>query len=112
MAATLPERALLVKLFYENKGKAAAALRKFRLIKNLRKGPLLPQAVKRMIARFEKTGDLRVVPVEDVNRLVQISLKMLPLLSLNNQLIMLQAVVVHVQYHGTSVFPTVRCRTY
>ena len=62
MAMTLPERALLVKLFYENKGNAAAALRKFRLIKNLRKGPLLPQALKRMIARLEKTGDLRIQP--------------------------------------------------
>ena len=60
MAETLPERPLLVKLFYENKGIAAAALRKFRLIKNLRKGPLLPQALKGMIARFEKTGDLGV----------------------------------------------------
>lgn len=30
MAVTLPERALLVKLFYENKGNAAAALREFR----------------------------------------------------------------------------------
>ena len=60
MAVTLPERALLVKLFYENKENAAAALRKFRLIKNLHKGPLLQQALKRMIARFEKSGDLRI----------------------------------------------------
>ncbi|GFW18470.1 uncharacterized protein TNCV_1184971 [Trichonephila clavipes] len=62
MAATLPERALLVKLFYESKGNAAAALREFRRLKNLRKGPLLPQALKRMIARFEKTGHLGVQP--------------------------------------------------
>ena len=62
MAVTLPERALLVKLFYENKGNAAAALREFRRLKNLRKGPLLPQALRRMISRFEKTGDLRVQP--------------------------------------------------
>ncbi|GFS57747.1 DUF4817 domain-containing protein [Trichonephila clavipes] len=59
MAATLPERALLVKLFYESKGNAAAALQ-FRRLKNLRKEPLLPQALKRMIARFEKTGHLGV----------------------------------------------------
>ena len=45
MVVTLPERALLVKLFYENKGNDAAALRKFCLIKNLRKGPILPQAL-------------------------------------------------------------------
>ncbi|GFT95813.1 uncharacterized protein TNCV_311661 [Trichonephila clavipes] len=62
MPVTLPERALLVKLFYESKGNAAAALREFRRLKNLRKGPLLPQALKRMIARFEKTGHLGVQP--------------------------------------------------
>ena len=62
IAVTLPERALLVKFFYEDKGNAAAAIRKFHLIKNLRKGPLLPQAFKRKIARFEVTGDLRVQP--------------------------------------------------
>ena len=62
VAVNLPEHALLVKLFNENKGNAAVALQKFRLIKNLRKGPLLPQALNRMIARFGKTGDLRVKP--------------------------------------------------
>ena len=62
VAVTLPERVLLVKLFHENKRNAAAALRKFSLIKNLRKGPLLARALKRMIARFEITGDLRVQP--------------------------------------------------
>ncbi|GFX54935.1 uncharacterized protein TNCV_3318521 [Trichonephila clavipes] len=62
MAVTLPELALLVKLFYESKGNAAAALREFRRLKNLRKGPLLPQALKRMIARFEKTGHIGVQP--------------------------------------------------
>ncbi|GBM63519.1 hypothetical protein AVEN_73796-1 [Araneus ventricosus] len=55
MTVTLPERSLLVKLFYENEGNAAAALREFRRLKNLRKGPLLPQALRRMITRFEKT---------------------------------------------------------
>ncbi|GFT32343.1 uncharacterized protein TNCV_4483811 [Trichonephila clavipes] len=62
MAVTLPERALLVKLFYESKGNAAAALREFCRLKNLRKGPLLLQALKRMIAQFEKTGHLGVQP--------------------------------------------------
>ncbi|GFW36854.1 DUF4817 domain-containing protein [Trichonephila clavipes] len=62
MAVTLPERALLVKLFYESKGNAATALREFRRLKNLRKGPLLPQALKRMIALLEKTGHLGVQP--------------------------------------------------
>ena len=62
MSVTLPERALLVKYAYENKGNAAATLRKFRMIKNLRKGLLLTQVLKRMIARFVKTGDLKVQP--------------------------------------------------
>ena len=59
MVVTLPELALLVKLFYEN-GNAATAFRKLRQIKNLCKGPLLPQTLKRIIARFQITGDLRV----------------------------------------------------
>ncbi|GFV64033.1 DUF4817 domain-containing protein [Trichonephila clavipes] len=62
MAVTLPERALLVKLFYESKGNAAAALREFRRFKNIRNVSLLPQALKRMIVRFEKTGYLGVQP--------------------------------------------------
>ncbi|GFS72804.1 DUF4817 domain-containing protein [Trichonephila clavipes] len=63
MPVTLPESALLMKLFYESKGNAAADLREFRRLKNLLKGPLLPQALKRMIVRFEKTGHLDVQPV-------------------------------------------------
>ncbi|GFV35672.1 DUF4817 domain-containing protein [Trichonephila clavipes] len=62
IAVMLPERVLLLKLFYESKGNAAAALREFRRLKNLRKGPFLPQALKRMIARFEKTGHLGIQP--------------------------------------------------
>ncbi|GFT91226.1 DUF4817 domain-containing protein [Trichonephila clavipes] len=85
MAITLPERALLEKLFYESKGIAAAALREFRRLKNLRKGPLLPQALKRMFARFEKTGHLGVQPGRDAYRPVQMSLNMLPPLLLINQ---------------------------
>ncbi|GFV87672.1 uncharacterized protein TNCV_779561 [Trichonephila clavipes] len=62
MAVTLPERALLVKLFYKSKGNAEAALQEFCRLKNLCKGPLLPQALMRMIAQFEKTGHLGVQP--------------------------------------------------
>ncbi|GFX87584.1 DUF4817 domain-containing protein [Trichonephila clavipes] len=46
----------------DQQSNAAAALREFRRLKNLRKGPLLPQALKRMITRFEKTGHLGVQP--------------------------------------------------
>ncbi|GFV29120.1 uncharacterized protein TNCV_4601521 [Trichonephila clavipes] len=60
MTVTLPKRDFLVKLFYESKGNAAASFREFRRLKNLHKG--LPQALKRMIARFEKTGHFGVQP--------------------------------------------------
>lgn len=60
MAISLPERALIVKLFYENHGNAAAALREFRRRKMLRSGPMSPQGVRDMISRFEKTGSLCV----------------------------------------------------
>lgn len=60
MAISLPERALIVKLFYENQGNAVAALREFRRRKKLRRGPMSPQGVRDMISRFETTGSLGV----------------------------------------------------
>ena len=60
MATNLPERALIVKLFYENQGNAVAALREFRRRKKLRRGPMSPQGVRDMISRFETTGSLGV----------------------------------------------------
>ena len=62
MTATLSERALLMKLSYENKGKVAAALRELCRLKNLLRGSLFPRPVRRVILQFEKTGDLRVQP--------------------------------------------------
>ncbi|GFU42735.1 DUF4817 domain-containing protein [Trichonephila clavipes] len=57
---TLPEKALLMKLYYQNGECASAALRSYRHTKGIRrrKGPLTNAAVARMISKFEATGCL------------------------------------------------------
>ncbi|GFX28253.1 DUF4817 domain-containing protein [Trichonephila clavipes] len=57
---TLPEKALLVKLCYQNGECASAALRSYRHTKGIRrgKGPLTNAAVARMISKFEAAGCL------------------------------------------------------
>ena len=40
MSLSLPDRALLVKLYYQNDNSAVVALRKFRTFKGMRKGPM------------------------------------------------------------------------
>ncbi|GFX54001.1 DUF4817 domain-containing protein [Trichonephila clavipes] len=57
---TLPEKALLVKLYYQNGECASAALPSYRHTKGIRrgKGPLTNAAVARMISKFEATGCL------------------------------------------------------
>ncbi|GFX20009.1 agmatinase, mitochondrial [Trichonephila clavipes] len=54
------ERALLVKLYYQNGNSATKALRKFRSLKRLRKGPLSSQGLTKMIRKFEATGTLGI----------------------------------------------------
>lgn len=60
IAVARPERFFVVKLFYENKEKAAVALGVFYLFLNLCKGQFISKALRRMIARFTKTGHLGV----------------------------------------------------
>ncbi|GFV91233.1 DUF4817 domain-containing protein [Trichonephila clavipes] len=62
---TLPEKALLVKLYYQNEECASSALRSYRHTKGIRrgKGPLTNAAVARMISKFEATGCLDDKPV-------------------------------------------------
>ncbi|GFY34452.1 hypothetical protein TNCV_2821381 [Trichonephila clavipes] len=60
MSLCLPDRALLVKLFYQNDNSAIVALRKFRTLKGLRKGPLTAKNLQLMVTKFEKTGSLNV----------------------------------------------------
>ncbi|GFV79808.1 uncharacterized protein TNCV_1726331 [Trichonephila clavipes] len=54
------DRELLVKLFYQNDNSAVDALRKFRTLKGLRKGPLTAKNLRMMITKFEQTGLLNV----------------------------------------------------
>ena len=60
MRFTLPERAILVKLYYLNKCNASAVLWKFRIRHNLRKEPLPLNGLKKMITKFEETGSLAI----------------------------------------------------
>lgn len=62
MHLSLPQRALLVKLFYLNQSSAPAALREYRTCNNLRKGPISINALKNLIKKFEETGSLAVRP--------------------------------------------------
>jgi hypothetical protein len=56
----LPERALLVKLFYQNNNSALVALRKFRSLRGKRKGPLTVKGLRKMVAKFEETGSFNI----------------------------------------------------
>ncbi|GFY13505.1 hypothetical protein TNCV_4958751 [Trichonephila clavipes] len=58
MSLCLPDRALLVKLFYQNDNSAIVALRKFRTLKGLRKGPLTAKNLQLMVIKFEELGSL------------------------------------------------------
>ncbi|GFW49091.1 hypothetical protein TNCV_467191 [Trichonephila clavipes] len=60
MSLCLPDRALLVKLFYQNDNSAIVALRKFRTLKELRKGPLTAKNLRLMVTKFEETESLNV----------------------------------------------------
>ena len=53
-----PEKALLVKLYYQNGESTSAALRSPRNRKNIRtdKGPMIASTLKRMILKFEVMG--------------------------------------------------------
>ena len=56
------DRALLVKLFYLNGSKSSAALREYRRMKGLRRGPMSTNGLKKMVMKFESTGDFGVAP--------------------------------------------------
>lgn len=59
---TLVEKALLVKLYYCNGENAAAAVREFRRLKKQRRGPMSDRALRDMMVKFERTGQLGVLP--------------------------------------------------
>lgn len=58
---TLKDKALLVKLFYQNDENSAAAIRAFRRLKNIRRGPMTPRALRDMMKKFERTGQLGIL---------------------------------------------------
>ncbi|GFV74122.1 uncharacterized protein TNCV_4510291 [Trichonephila clavipes] len=60
MSLRLPDRELLVKLFYQTDNSAIVALRKFPTLKGLRKSPLTATNLQLMVAKFEETGSLNV----------------------------------------------------
>lgn len=62
MGLSMKDRALLVKLFYKNGDSAVAALKKFRVLKGMKKGcgPMSAKALKSMIKKFEATGSFGV----------------------------------------------------
>ena len=62
MAIAKKDRALLVKLFYQNGSNSNAALRKYRQQKGLRRGPMSINGLKKMMKKFEETGELGVAP--------------------------------------------------
>ncbi|GFX44286.1 DUF4817 domain-containing protein [Trichonephila clavipes] len=60
MSLRLPDRALLVKLFYQNNNSAIVGLQKFRTLKGMRKGPMTAINLRLMVTKFEETGSLNV----------------------------------------------------
>ena len=56
------DHVLLVKLFYFNGSKSSAALREYRCMKELRRGPMSTNGLKKMMMKFENTGDFGVAP--------------------------------------------------
>ncbi|GFT41389.1 hypothetical protein TNCV_3890101 [Trichonephila clavipes] len=60
MSLRLPDRALIVKLFYQIDKSAIVALRKFQTLKGIRKGQLTVKILRLMVTKFEETESLNV----------------------------------------------------
>ncbi|GFX48436.1 uncharacterized protein TNCV_4614321 [Trichonephila clavipes] len=60
MLLRLPDRALLVKLFYQNDNSTIVALRKFRTLRGMQKCPLSAKNLRLIVTKFEETGSLNV----------------------------------------------------
>ncbi|GBN77288.1 hypothetical protein AVEN_170385-1 [Araneus ventricosus] len=63
------QRSLRVKLFYQNDSNLSTSLREYRRLKSLRKGHMLRQALKKMITKFEETGEFGVLQGKGQQRL-------------------------------------------
>lgn len=60
MVLSFPERAFLLKLFYQNENNVAEALSLYQRQKSLRTDPVTPCALQRMVKHFEETGSFSV----------------------------------------------------
>ena len=58
---SLPERALLIKLYYRNNENAATAVKEFRRLKKQLRGPMSEQVLRDTMMKFERTGPLGVM---------------------------------------------------
>ncbi|GBM13120.1 hypothetical protein AVEN_64337-1 [Araneus ventricosus] len=58
----LQEKALLVKFLYLNQQNSVAAVKEFRRIKLIRRGPISPCVLLKIIQKFETTGQLGIFP--------------------------------------------------
>ncbi|GBM43349.1 hypothetical protein AVEN_166094-1 [Araneus ventricosus] len=62
MMLTLQEKALLVKLLYLNQQNSVAAVKEFRRMQQIRRGPMSPCALLKKVQEFETTGQLGILP--------------------------------------------------
>ncbi|GFW64164.1 hypothetical protein TNCV_708691 [Trichonephila clavipes] len=62
MMVSLVERALLGKLFYENKRNTSAAVREIRIRKNLLRGTMSTKGIRAIIKRFKEMNKLGAQP--------------------------------------------------
>ncbi|GFX99658.1 uncharacterized protein TNCV_3053151 [Trichonephila clavipes] len=60
MSLRLPDRALIVKLFYQIDNSAIVGLQKFQTLMGMRKGPLIVKNLRLMVTKFEETESLNV----------------------------------------------------
>ena len=75
----LQEKALLVKLFYQNRQNSIAYAKEFHCIKEFRRGPVSPRALLKMIEKFERTvGIWRFFQVENKRKFRLLTSKMWP----------------------------------
>ena len=59
---TMQEKALQLILFYQNRQSSVAVVEEFRCIKQIRRGPVSPCALRKVIQKFETIGKLGTLP--------------------------------------------------
>lgn len=58
---------LLEKLFYEKNSNLSITLQEYRKLKSIHKGPMLRQALKKMMIKFKETGELGMLQGRGLN---------------------------------------------